>query len=81
MLSKEVFKRELERLLAFYPLWRVNEKSPVVMKAWYDFMNELGATDKTLEFSVTKHINEISFNPTITSLVECGLEVKNSLKH
>ena len=76
MLTKKVFIEQIERLLGFYPTWGAKTEDPKVMKMWYDFMNGLNATDFTLEKSVTKHIKEIKYNPTIATLKECGLEGK-----
>ena len=46
------------------------------MKAWYNMMVINKATDESLTNAVIEHIKTQKFNPTIATLLECGLKEK-----
>lgn len=77
MLSKNVFFEEMEKLIVFYPSWNINFQDLKVSKAWYNMMITQNVSDESLTKAVIKHIKEIKFNPTIASLIECGMKKYN----
>lgn len=80
MLDKNVFKQEMQKLIIFYPSWGIKADDKLTMKTWYNMMIAQNATNESLTKAVLKHIKEIKFNPTIASLIECGLRIHSTKK-
>lgn len=68
MLSKEVFKREFQKLVYVYPNWRFQFDSSEAVQAAYSYFKEL--KDEEFEEMVTNYIINEKFPPSIASLYE-----------
>jgi len=68
MLSKKVFKDGLQDLIDFYPSWGIKVDNSQVMAKWYERFKEY--TDNQFSNMIVKHIETITFNPTVASLKE-----------
>lgn len=66
MLSKEIFKTEMERLKRFYPNWPLDISCKLVMIDWYSMFKKMN--DREFERMIVKHIENEKFNPTIATL-------------
>lgn len=66
MLDKEVFKEEFNKLLAIFPMWKVNHLDSYTMKTWYHFFKNL----ENGEFSnmVNEYCRRERANPTVKGL-------------
>ena len=73
MLTKDAFKDSVQKLIIFYPSWGIKTDDKTTMQTWFNMMKVLNVTDESLCKAVTKHIKEVKFNPTIATLIECGL--------
>ncbi len=70
MLSKEVFKSGIEKMIVVYPNWSIKADDSKVMATWYGFFKDMN--DDHYKSMINKHINDVKFNPTIASLNECN---------
>ena len=68
MLSKEVFKEGIEKLLAVYPKWGIKSEDPGTMKIWYDYFQDM--TDGQFAGVINKYITTIKVYPTVAGLQE-----------
>ncbi len=68
MLNKDVFKQKMQDLIDFYPSWGIKTDNSQVMSKWYERFKEY--TDDQFSETVNKHIETITFNPTVASLKE-----------
>lgn len=68
MLSKEVFKTGMKKLMALYPMWKVECDDPDVMKIWHkEFIN---LTDEYFTNAISKYCRSEKFNPTVVGIME-----------
>ncbi|HSN66724.1 MAG TPA: hypothetical protein VLS94_08790 [Fusibacter sp.] len=76
MLSKEVFKQKIKDLIDFYPTWGIKADDKSVVAKWYSKFSKL--TDTEFIDMVNLHIEKVRFNPTVASLNDFRIEVRQS---
>ena len=67
MLSKEIFKEQINRLVDIYPTWKIEYAQPRVMKNWYDRFKTLH--DIQFTKMVDKYIDTERSVPTVAGLL------------
>lgn len=72
MLSKEIFKEQINRLVDIYPTWKIEYAQPRVMKNWYDRFKTLH--DIQFTKMVDKYIDTERSVPTVAGLLSCKEE-------
>ena len=68
MLSKEVFKTEMERLKRFFCNWQLDISSKEVMQDWYSMFEEL--TDHQFKTAVKQYVKNENFNPSVSGITK-----------
>lgn len=68
MLTKEVFKKEMERINVLYPRWGVDITCKFSMRTWYEQLNNM--SDQEFSIMVNNHIKFEERNPTVASLLK-----------
>jgi len=68
MLDKNVFKKEFNRLLIFFPNWDVDFEDRDKVSVWYSQFENM--TDSEFSKMINRYINKERFNPTVSSLKE-----------
>lgn len=68
MLSKEVFKKELQKLVYIYPGWKFQFTSKEAVQALYSYFADI--EDKEFTEMVTNYVINEKFPPTVASLFE-----------
>lgn len=72
MLSKELFKEQIERLLYLNPTWKIDYTNSKALKAWYDVFKDLH--DVQFTKMVDKYIRTKDVVPTPGGLLSCKEE-------
>lgn len=75
MLSKEIFKQEIENLVYAYPTWKMKYTEPKAMRTWY--RNFESMNDSQFIKMVDKYIKTQTWNPTIAGLLKCKEELED----
>lgn len=67
MLDKEIFKKQMLKLMDIYPTWKINYEESRVMRAWYECFEHM--EDKHFSDMVRKYIQSETMNPTVAGLL------------
>lgn len=68
MLTKDVFKQQMEILIATYPTWGIKCEDPNVMQVWYSMFEQY--SDYRFKYAVTMFVQHEKFNPTVAVLTD-----------
>lgn len=67
MLSKEVFKKEIQDLAVCFPNWNIDLGDKRVLQVWYSMFNN--QEDEDFKTMVNRYKKSEKFNPTIAGLL------------
>ena len=67
-LSKEVFKKGIEKMTIVFPYWKVEVENSKVMATWYDFFKDW--KDETFSKTVDNYIQSESMPPTVKGIYD-----------
>lgn len=69
MLSKDVFFEGMDKLLAFYPGWKIKNDDATVMKVWYEMFKHMD--DERFIYMINNYIKNDKSLPTVAGLLAC----------
>ena len=75
MVSKEVFRRQMQRLKNLFPNWKADLSDKQVVKDWYNEFKEL--SEKRFVNKVDKFVADSSYPPTVAGIMNEDLKEKN----
>ena len=72
MLSKDVFKEQMQRLKNIFPEWNAKLGDEQVIKHWYREFEDL--SDKRFVAKVNNYIKTSKYKPTVAGILEQNKE-------
>ena len=75
MVSKEVFKRQMQRLKNLFPNWKANLSDREVIKDWYNEFKDL--PEEEFVRKVDKFVADSSYPPTVAGIMNEDLKEKS----
>ena len=82
MLSKDVFFEGMDKLLAFYPGWKIRNDDKNVMKVWYEMFKHMD--DERFMYMINNYIKNDKSLPTVAGLLACDTiprKTKDQIEH
>ena len=82
MLSKDVFFEGMDKLLAFYPGWKIRNDDKNVMKVWYEMFKHMD--DERFMYMINNYIKSDKSLPTVAGLLACDTiprKTKDQIEH
>lgn len=71
MLSKEVFKKGMDKLMVLYPTWKLDIEDSDTAKTWYDTFNDVDRMeDKEFNTMIDEYIKKERYVPSMAGLLE-----------
>ena len=66
MLTKKVFKKQMQKLVNLYPNWKINISDKEVMQDWYEQFKNY--EDEVFEERVQDYIDNQNYPPTVAGI-------------